>query len=265
MKTRILRSSRALNRDRSIGRKFDHMSVLYDEVRPNYPADMIKRITGFARIDQESKILDVGCGSGKATLSFAEIGCNVTALDIGRNLIALARKKMRAFRNVRYVVDSFEDVNLPANYFNLLISGNAFHWVDPKTGFAKAATVLGQDGIIALFWNKENYERTDFIPGILDFYEKYSPGSGKVQDERIDEAKFNIERTSKFRPVERHIYLRELTYNKEDYVKLVRTFSWVNSHPKKEELLRDLRILLEAQGELVIVPYTTILLITRRY
>lgn len=47
----------------------------------------------FSGISEQSTILEVGCGTGKATEPFAERGYKMVCLDIGANLIAVAQRK----------------------------------------------------------------------------------------------------------------------------------------------------------------------------
>ena len=50
-------------------------------------------------------------------------------------------------------VATFEAWDPRGRTFDAVISGQAWHWVDPVLGATKAAQVLGGGGRIALFWN----------------------------------------------------------------------------------------------------------------
>jgi SAM-dependent methyltransferase len=54
---------------------------------------------------------------------------------------------------VRVEVATFERWDPAGRRFDLLISGQAWHWVDPHAGAAKAAAVLRPRGRIGVFWN----------------------------------------------------------------------------------------------------------------
>ncbi len=247
--------------DRAIGKDFDKVSEVYENVRPDYPIDLIEKIIEFSNLPKHGKILEIGAGSGKATLPFAKY--DITAIEPSENLIKIAKDKTAEFSNVKYLKSTFEDISIPENHFDLLISGTAFHWVDPRVGYEKAGKVLKQNGSLALFWNKHNYEKIDFIDGILSFYNKYSDGHYTSNDS-VDEAIRKIEETDIFEPLQQFIYQRNLTYSKENYVKLVGTFGWVISSPRKEEMLGELRELLKEVSSPLQIPYATVLLITRK-
>jgi cyclopropane fatty-acyl-phospholipid synthase-like methyltransferase len=48
---------------------------------------------------------------------------------------------------------NFEEWNLRAGAYDLVISAQAFHCVNREIGYIKAAQALKENGYIALFWN----------------------------------------------------------------------------------------------------------------
>jgi SAM-dependent methyltransferase len=66
---------------------------------------------------------------------------------LGPNLIGIARQRLP---DVRFVVAAFEDVELAPETFDLVASATAFHWVDPRIAYRKAARLLRGDGRLAL-------------------------------------------------------------------------------------------------------------------
>jgi hypothetical protein len=55
---------------------------------------------------------------------------------------------------VTVVESDFETWDAGGRRFRLLASAQAWHWVDPARGFARAAEVLDRGGILAAFWNR---------------------------------------------------------------------------------------------------------------
>src|SRR6187401_1996155 len=85
---------------------FDAMAEQYDARRPGYPAALVAAVlerTGARRI------LEVGAGTGQATMSFAQEGCEVVALEPGPRLGEILRRKTAAFPSVRVVRTTFEE------------------------------------------------------------------------------------------------------------------------------------------------------------
>lgn len=53
--------------------------------------------------------MEVGIGTGQATLPVLETGCTLTAVEPGANLAGMCREKFRAYPRFSVVVAKFED------------------------------------------------------------------------------------------------------------------------------------------------------------
>jgi SAM-dependent methyltransferase len=56
-------------------------------------------------------------------------------------------------RGVPAEVATFEEWDSAGRHFDTVVAGQAWHWVDPVAGAAKAAQVLRPGGLLAVFWN----------------------------------------------------------------------------------------------------------------
>ena len=108
------------------GRTYGNISELYDKARVSYPQELINDIIDFSGL-KAGKVLDLGCGTGQATLLFAERGFSVTGLDVSDNMIEVAKKKCSQYPNVNFLVGAFDEINLQEKEFNLVISAMAWH------------------------------------------------------------------------------------------------------------------------------------------
>lgn len=74
------------------------------------------------------RVLDVGCGFGWHCIYAAEHGAaRVVGTDISRNMLDVAREKT-AFPQVSYERVAMEDLNFPADSFDIVMSSLAFHY-----------------------------------------------------------------------------------------------------------------------------------------
>jgi SAM-dependent methyltransferase len=64
--------------------------------------------------------------------------------------MALARQNLEGAGEVEFVNAQFEDVLLAPGQFQAVFSASAFHWIDPKVSWQKAADVLVSGGTLAL-------------------------------------------------------------------------------------------------------------------
>jgi ubiquinone/menaquinone biosynthesis C-methylase UbiE len=135
---------------RRYGEVFDEIAAEYDRHRPAYPDKLIDRACRVAGIGSGDRVLEVGCGSGQLTRGLVTRGLHVTVLEPGKSLIALARQNLEGAGEVEFVNAQFEDALLPRKQFAAVFSASAFHWVDPKVSWQRAADVLVPGGTLAL-------------------------------------------------------------------------------------------------------------------
>ena len=117
----------------------------YDRARPGYPAALVERI---AAASPGPAVLDVGCGTGIAARQFQAADCRVLGVDPDVRMAGVARQS-----GVQVEVAAFEAWDPAGRAFDAVIAGQAWHWVDPVAGAAKAARVLRPGGRLAVFWN----------------------------------------------------------------------------------------------------------------
>ena len=135
---------------RRYGKVFDEIAAEYDRRRPAYPDELIGQACQVAGIGGGDHVLEVGCGSGQLTRGLVARGLHVTALEPGKSLLALARQNLEDAGAVEFVNAQFEDASLPREHFQAVFAASAFHWIDPKVSWQKAADVLVPGGTLAL-------------------------------------------------------------------------------------------------------------------
>jgi SAM-dependent methyltransferase len=158
---------------------FDEVPELYDRVRPTYPDELFADLVAITGVHEGSSVLEVGCGTGKATLSLAALGLSVTAVEPGASMAALARQRLGGVDNVEVETATFEDWDDRGRRFHLLLAASSWHWVDPAVGWPKAHEVLRPGGWMALIGHvvirrpgePEVYAET------ADLHERYCPGN----------------------------------------------------------------------------------------
>jgi SAM-dependent methyltransferase len=93
-------------------------------------------------------VLDVGCGTGIAARQFQAAGCHVLGVEPDARMAEFARRS-----GVQVEAATFEAWDPAGRAFHAVIAGQAWHWVEPVAGAAKAARVLKPGGRLAVFWH----------------------------------------------------------------------------------------------------------------
>jgi SAM-dependent methyltransferase len=128
---------------------FDEVAELYERARPTYPDALIEDVVALARLQPRSRIVEIGCGTGKATLPLAERGLHITCVELGASLSDVARRKLAPFPGVHIVNADFETWE-PEHAYDAAIAFTAFHWLPPEVRYVKSAVVLREGGSLAV-------------------------------------------------------------------------------------------------------------------
>lgn len=199
---------------------FNTAPTLYEDVRPGYPDELIQDVVELSELSDYSRVLEVGCGTGKATQSFAGRGYELVCLDIGADLIAVAKERLEGFPNVSFVERAFEEWESDEK-FDLVISATAFHWVDPKVRYLKASEMLKSKGFLAVFSNQHVRKDEGFFAESQSLYDKYySPLNTSGPTHAT-----NFPGVEAFQDPIKRIYPWSQTYSSEQYIKLLGTYS----------------------------------------
>ena len=199
---------------------FNTAPTLYEDVRPGYPAELIRDVIDLSGLEDNNRVLEIGCGTGKATRPFAERGYELICLDIGADLIAVAKEKLKVFPNVSFVPEAFEEWESDGK-FDLIISATAFHWVDRKIRYLKASEVLKSNGFLAVFSNQHVRKDEGFFAESQSLYDKYYvPLTTNHPTHATD-----FLGVEAFQDPIKHVYPWTQTYSSEQYIKLLGTYS----------------------------------------
>lgn len=134
----------SMHADRDRAESFGAEAQTYDRARPGYPRALIDELL----VDAPQHALDVGCGTGKSGSLLAARGVQVLGVEPDERMAAVARG-----HGLEVEIGTIESWDPAGRRFDLVVSGQAWHWVDPARGPAKVLQVLRPGGRFAAFWN----------------------------------------------------------------------------------------------------------------
>ena len=123
------------------------MADAYDDARPGHPDELWDAVVATTGIGRGSRVLEVGCGTGQATCRLVELGCEVDAVELGPSLAAATRRNCPT---ATVHVADFETIELDLPPLDAVVSALAWHWLDPRVSYAKAARLLRRGGWLVL-------------------------------------------------------------------------------------------------------------------
>jgi SAM-dependent methyltransferase len=242
---------------------FDEEAELYDRVRPGYPADAVDDLTQLAGIDDGARVLEIGAGTGRLTVELARRGCQITAVELGPRLAAVAMRRLAQFSNATVVTAAFEEWTLPPEPFDAVIAATSFHWLDPEVRVGRAADALRIGGALAVVSTHHVAGGThSFFDDAQACYEQWDPatppGLRLTSGDEFPAETEEIDVSGRFGEVAERRYSWDVTYTAPEYLDLLRTYSGHRALPP-----HDLQGLLGCIAALIEERYNG--RITKRY
>ncbi|HET9650181.1 MAG TPA: class I SAM-dependent methyltransferase [Microlunatus sp.] len=134
-----------------LSRSFGAAADAYESGRPGYPLEAVSWLVGEPRrAGRRTRVADVGAGTGKLTRAVAELEAEVVAVDPDPNMLA---RLHRALPGVPTFLGTAERLPLPDASVDVVVLGQAWHWVEPTAGSTEVARVLRAGGRLGLIWN----------------------------------------------------------------------------------------------------------------
>lgn len=211
---------------------FDSIAGQYQQARPGYPDELFTALIELTGIRPPGQVLEVGCGTGMATAPLARRGFAITCLEPGPQLASEARANLRDYPLTTVAEASFEAWQPPKGVrYDLIFAATAWHWVDPASGYQRAAGLLRPGGFLAV-WEADHVFPPDgdrIFHELQDVYDEIGegmprgmtyPAPGEQPDHRAA-----IEASGLFTVTAIRHFDWEIRYTAEEYIALLNTFS----------------------------------------
>ena len=252
----------ALYKNRQRALSFGGIATQYDRARPSYPAALIDRLMEWS----PHQVVDVGCGTGRASRLLMARGCDVIGVEPDASMAVVARS-----HGVTVEAGTFEDWDPRQRTFDLVMSGQAWHWVQPEPGAAKAGSVLRPGGHLAVFWNRGRHDPE--TGAALDaVYARLAPSIAQTSTDlrppmEVDADRVEaLQHSGPFAEVETEEFAWETVYDRAAWLDLIATHSDHVMLPEAMQaaLLDAIGDVIDSRGGSIPYSYSTLLVMATR-
>ena len=248
---------------------FNQAAEYYDKYRPGYPEEIIDSLISVTGISDKSDLLEIGCGSGKATEQLIGNGCNILGIDPGEDLVRIGNERFKN-ESINFVKGRFEEYDFEQKKFDVIYAAQSFHWVPQPIGYKKCAEILKDNGYIALFWNMYVLYDNDLDKELLEISKRYGGIADFVTESecenRIAAIVSQIVDSDLF---EKPTVIRKLwkqNYTADDFYGFALTGNrfMQNTDEDKKKAYNDIVALADKNGGIIERPYLCVLYIAKK-
>lgn len=245
---------------------FEQVPELYDRARPSYPSEVFEDLVTLAQLPVGARIVEIGCGTGQATVPLAHRGYAITCVELGTQLAAVARRKLTGFPSVEVINTNFETWQPEHSDFDAVVAFSAFHWIASDLRYRKAAALLRETGKLAVVSVAHVLPpggdpffvavREDYKAVVPDDPNTKADAGGPPHPDSVaalsDEILCGeIEASGRFRNLGAMRYLWDVIYTADEYIELLNTYSGHRAldDDRRERLLTRIHRRIEARPE----------------
>jgi SAM-dependent methyltransferase len=143
---------------------FGSVAEQYDRARPGYPQGLIDVLWEHSDLRPGDRALEIGAGTGQATMSFAARGLHVLTVEPNAAMAEIVSHKLSAAGyEGRTLVSDFESAELEQAAFALIYSATSWHWLDPERRFEICARAVAPSGTLAVLWTWPRWRATELV------------------------------------------------------------------------------------------------------
>ncbi|MEA5595041.1 class I SAM-dependent methyltransferase [Rivularia sp. UHCC 0363] len=225
---------------------YSKVADAYNRTRPRYPQELVDRTIELAKLSENAKILEIGCGPGTATTEFAKFGFSMVCLEPSEESCNLATQNCANFPDVEIINTTFEEW-VQTDEFDCVLAATSFHWVSPDIGYPKLKKVLKDNGSLILLWNKEPQPSYEVYQILDEVYQRQVPSLSRyeergTQEKILRELGNNVIKSGFFKDLVYEQMECDRVYSIDDYLSLLSTLSpYIKLDYRQNALFDDLR------------------------
>jgi SAM-dependent methyltransferase len=232
---------------------FDRAAEDFDRTRPVCPSQLFDDLVRLAGLAPGDRVIEIGCGTGQATVPLAERGLAITAVELGAELADIGRRRLAGFPSVDVVTSAFEDWEPAHAPVDAVVAVSSLHWIDPHLRYAKPHELLRAGGVMVVGgcqWARPADADGFWTEVQADYRAVGYPGDPPPPPEQIGPRHFPAEAGAFFEEVASRRYPFRQVYSARDYLAILATQSSTRAlgEARRADFLSRVQDRLESRG-----------------
>ncbi|WP_131538847.1 class I SAM-dependent methyltransferase [Pedobacter nototheniae] len=154
--------------------RFSKRSNDYQKYRPSYPEAVVTYLEQTIGLNKESKIADIGSGTGIFSALLLKHGYSLKAIEPNEDMRAHAENRLGHYDNFNSIDGTAEDTGLDNQSIDLITAAQSFHWFEISKVKKEFDRIAKPGAYALLIWNILQ-DRTDFLKEYQSLKDKYAP------------------------------------------------------------------------------------------
>lgn len=170
------------------GERFSNRVDSYLKYRPSYPQAAIDYLYNDIGLHPNSKIADIGSGTGSLSKLLLERGSEVIAVEPNQAMREAAEQRLSSHPGFQSRSGSAEATGLPDQSVDFIVCAQAFHWFDQAAAQTEFRRILQPGGKVILIWNSRLTHGTSFRKEYDQLLHTYGTDYEQVNHKNISQA-----------------------------------------------------------------------------
>jgi SAM-dependent methyltransferase len=146
---------------------FSSAAELYQQVRPNYPQEIVMWLKQQLHLTAQSKVVDLGSGTGKFLPYLQQVTSHIIAVEPIAEMLA---QLQQAYPQIATLQASSDQLSIASESIDAVICAQSFHWFATIESLNEIHQILKPHGQLGLVWNQRDIQ-VDWVKALADVLE----------------------------------------------------------------------------------------------